>query len=494
MRIVLAGSRHPSRCGSLLEHWRWGLGGVALLGAALALLGWVDATSVVAVDPGGGLAQQTGLVPGVSAVSTLEFEAPSDDLGPLLEMIGEARVVGLGESAHRSGGILAAKARVMRFLVEEAGFRVVAFETEWTDAQLVDDYIKSDCEGAAVEVTRTGTRPVWHDATTVSLLEWLCAYNRAHPEDPVSFIGFNNIQPWHDVAALDRFLDARERGQLGEHAERQAIEGADAIRSGLARCEGADATSTADYGEPGSHPPPTPEDYAACIAALDAFDAALVERAEAAVEGTTDIRLHAASLRGFEDWYRWEVHPDGPLATPRGNESRDAAMAMILLDRLERLHPDQKAVLTAHSLHLNTASEAFRIAFPPQAAAVHVWESTQRMGNRLSEALGDDYRNVSFVAYQHSLETEPVTQLPDEVLAAQAPVAEVLLHELGEPYLLVDLHTTEPGALFDASLRYRLFYPLAPEAVGLGEAPLADTFDVLFFLDEAGPWTGLPAH
>lgn len=56
----------------------------------------------------------------------LDPEAPLDDLEPLRELIGPARVVGIGETAHfvREYGLL--RHRLVRFLVERTGFDVVA--------------------------------------------------------------------------------------------------------------------------------------------------------------------------------------------------------------------------------------------------------------------------------------------------------------------------------------------------------------------------------
>ncbi|MDP2983347.1 MAG: erythromycin esterase family protein [Candidatus Latescibacter sp.] len=52
-----------------------------------------------------------------------------NDLRPLREAIGDARVVLLGEESHGSGNIIRAKSRLVRFLHQEMGFDVVAFES-----------------------------------------------------------------------------------------------------------------------------------------------------------------------------------------------------------------------------------------------------------------------------------------------------------------------------------------------------------------------------
>ena len=144
------------------------------------------------------------LPPDVHALSGIDFALPGDDLAPLDAMIGDARLVGLGETAHRSGGILKAKNRVIRYLIEKHGFRVVGIETEFTDALQANAYVQT-CSGDATDIVHRHIRNTWHDASTASLLKWLCEFNQQHPDDRVTLIGFNNLQPWHDVRALSAY-------------------------------------------------------------------------------------------------------------------------------------------------------------------------------------------------------------------------------------------------------------------------------------------------
>ncbi len=51
------------------------------------------------------------------------------DLAPLGELVGDARVVALGEASHADGGAFVVKARLARWLHEKKGFDVLAFES-----------------------------------------------------------------------------------------------------------------------------------------------------------------------------------------------------------------------------------------------------------------------------------------------------------------------------------------------------------------------------
>ena len=55
---------------------------------------------------------------------SLDPRAPLEDLEPLGELVGDARVVGIGESAHYVREFYLLRHRLLRFLVQRRGFTV----------------------------------------------------------------------------------------------------------------------------------------------------------------------------------------------------------------------------------------------------------------------------------------------------------------------------------------------------------------------------------
>ncbi|MEU7187231.1 erythromycin esterase family protein [Streptomyces sp. NPDC045470] len=113
------------------------------------------------------------------------------DLRPFGRMVGDARVVGLGEATHSSHEFFTVKHRVLRYLVEEKGFRAFALEAPWSTGLRLNAYLTSG-KGNLKQIMDEefqGTYRWWNNAEYRDLLQWMRAYNVKHPKDPVRFVG-----------------------------------------------------------------------------------------------------------------------------------------------------------------------------------------------------------------------------------------------------------------------------------------------------------------
>src|SRR5262245_40958984 len=64
------------------------------------------------------------------------------ELDPLLELIGDARCVLVGESTHGSHEFYRLRAQLTKRLILERGFTAVAAEADWPDAYRVNRYVR----------------------------------------------------------------------------------------------------------------------------------------------------------------------------------------------------------------------------------------------------------------------------------------------------------------------------------------------------------------
>ncbi|MFD8273224.1 erythromycin esterase family protein [Streptomyces flaveolus] len=116
------------------------------------------------------------------------------DLRPFGRMVGDARVVGLGEATHSSHEFFTVKHRVFRYLVEEKVFRAFALEAPWSTGLRLDAYLLRG-EGDLKQIMDEefqGTYQFWNNTEYRALLQWMRAYNVKHPKDPVRFVGDDN--------------------------------------------------------------------------------------------------------------------------------------------------------------------------------------------------------------------------------------------------------------------------------------------------------------
>ncbi|HEX7692637.1 MAG TPA: erythromycin esterase family protein [Sediminibacterium sp.] len=133
------------------------------------------------------------------------------DLTPLMERIGDARIVMLGESSHGTHEYYTWRSRLSRRLITEKGFNFIAVEGDWPDCYLINRYIKGYTnEKGAADVLRSFSRwPTWMWANweIVALCEWLRQHNTPLPADRrVGFYGLDIYSLWESMRTIIDYL------------------------------------------------------------------------------------------------------------------------------------------------------------------------------------------------------------------------------------------------------------------------------------------------
>ena len=183
------------------------LGGVRfvpLIGAA----GWPEAPGVGPPAPRPG---------GPHGVAQLVHEAAEplaglDDAGldALIERIGDARVVLLGEATHGTSEFYRLRARLTRELILRRGFTVVAVEADWPDAARLDHWARRLPWPAAPgsPFTRFPTW-MWRNREVEAFVQWLHAHNQtvADPDRRAGFHGLDLYSLYTSIDAVLRYLD-----------------------------------------------------------------------------------------------------------------------------------------------------------------------------------------------------------------------------------------------------------------------------------------------
>lgn len=128
------------------------------------------------------------------------------DLRPLRDIIGDAVVVGLGETTRAGHEVAGLGHRVLRFLVEEMGFRVLALQDGEGAVARMDRYITSG-EGDPRSAPAEMWTP-WRTEEMADLLRWARASNQRHAADPLRLVGLDptQAQPGDYDAVLEHAL------------------------------------------------------------------------------------------------------------------------------------------------------------------------------------------------------------------------------------------------------------------------------------------------
>jgi erythromycin esterase len=438
-----------SACGGSVDTPR-GQGAVGVAGAG----GASGAAAVGAASAGSGAPE---LPAGIYAFDGPEQALPTADLAPFAAAIGDAPVVGLGESIHTSEGFLELRSRLIRYLVEARGFRAVTIESPHTAAEIVNSYVAT-CEGTP-EAALQGVFAVWASASTRDLLSWLCQYNEAHPDDPVIFAGFDAQQPWDDIAALRAFLEGA------------APADAPALLDGLSSCDGVSSATASEYYMTEWEEPYPEADLIACEDGIDDLDKYLTMNA-AALEGKTSaeaLEWARIAVIGLRSWQGEKYYYNSDIE--KSYESRDVAMAEIFQRTRALLFPDTKTIVWAHNYHLTEQHDDVTGGGLDHAIT---------MGTVLKDELGDTYQAVALLGYAVEINWPDIGTGPTKLPTSETSL-ELMLHGLGEPHLFVDLDKATAGGFIAADIKYQVGTP-SPELM----APAAQ-FRAAFFLDHSPP-------
>ena len=136
-----------------------------------------------------------------------------DDYDALLELVGEARFVLIGEASHGTHEFYRERARITRRLIEERGFTAVAVEADWPDAYRINRYVRGTGDDpdalAALGDFQRFPRWMWRNADVLEFVEWLRDYNDALPSDAprVGFYGLDLYSLHTSIQAVLGYLD-----------------------------------------------------------------------------------------------------------------------------------------------------------------------------------------------------------------------------------------------------------------------------------------------
>ena len=362
-------------------------------------------------------------------------DADSAELRMLDRLVGESKVVALGENSHGASEIFRMKERMIRYLAIRQGFDQVAFEAGMGEGVFLDNYIRHGNRTARTGIFGLGMW-IWDTHEVLSLVEWMRQQNaNGHP---IRFWGI-------DMQSTD-MAEALLRMGLEKDATAKLL--LDEISPKL------DKVLTYNNENRAQIDPQLAREIEQGLEAIES-------RIGPSVPGTHD----RAMLR------QWITLIRQYLGLGKEIYWRDRCMAENLL-WLRGQYPDSRIVLWAHNGHLSKADN--------------------RMGYWLQDGVGADYVNFGFTFYRGgcSIIVPDSEELQHDVQTAPPGTLEYLLHQLGEPIFVLDLRQMReeraPALAWINQMAFRHIGALKWEEE-FWDKDFADQFDYLVYIDRVTP-------
>jgi erythromycin esterase len=410
-----------------------------------------------------------------NAVSFNTAQAGVDyaDLMPLKEMVGDVRVVSLGEATHGTREFFLMKHRVLEFLVEEMDFSVFAIEATWPEANRINDYVHTGQGDPAVLLSGLYFW-TWNTEEVLEMILWMREHNQNPGDAPiVSFLGFDMQFPGMAINNVRVFLLAVDPTAASFASERY-----DCM---LPYANG----PTGSSGSQERYAAQTTTYRDSCRAGLlEVYDFLVQHQAEYVAASST--QEFSKALRSARVVLQYE-----DMESVRTPGARDLYMAENTIWLLDQAGPDGKIVLWAHNGHVADN--------PTYGAAAS-------MGHHLRSEYGDDMVIVGFDFYQG--EFRAVTGLPGgsygslQVHSVGVPPRfsyEYYFHSAGFERLMLDLRGVAMGTTATSWLagprKMRsigsVFTPSNP-AIYLYDVSLPSRYDLVIYFDDTRAAIGLP--
>lgn len=128
------------------------------------------------------------------------------DYDNLMDLIGDARIVLIGEASHGTHEFYRERSRITKQLIEQKGFNAVAVEADWPDAYRVNRYVHGlgsdkDAQESLCDFKRFPAW-MWRNTDVLAFIEWLHGHNLSKRTEQ-SMVGFYGLDLYSLRASME---------------------------------------------------------------------------------------------------------------------------------------------------------------------------------------------------------------------------------------------------------------------------------------------------
>lgn len=422
------------------------------------------------------LSQDAELSSLVAASCEAFTSVESADLGPLLDRIGDARIVLLGEATHGSSEFYRMRERISQELITRKHFDFIAIEGDWPDTARIDGYVRHSPHPPA-QWAAFARFPVWmwRNEEMRGFVEWLRRHNEHLPgTDRVAFHGLDLYSLYNSIHAVVSYLDqidpptaniARRRyGCLTPWQSDPASYGQAALNESYRSCE--------------------PHVLAMLVDLLHSRGFYTEKDGERFLDAVQNARLVANAERYYRTMY---------YGSRASWNLRDSHMFETLENLLDHYGPASKAIVWAHNSHVGDAR-----------ATEMSRRGEHNIGQLCRAKFGRDAYLVGFGTHWGTVAAASNWDEPMEVKVVRPSMAgsyERLCHESGIANFMLPLRDPASAALRDGLAPARLeraigviYRPETERQSHYFQAVLPSQFDEYIWFDQTHAVTPLPAH
>ena len=270
------------------------------------------------------------------------------DYDPLLDLVGDARLVLLGEATHGTHEFYRARAEITKRLILEKGFCAVALEADWPDSYRVNQFVRGAGEDPNATAALAGFQRfpqwMWRNADVLDFVGWLRELNDARNEEQkVGFYGLDLYSLRSSIEAVVGYLAkidpasarrARKRYGCFDHF------GSDTQNYGLATGLGMRRTCEEDV------------IHELVDLRLREFDY-LQHDGQIAADEFYCAEQNAIVVKNAERYYRTMFHGEVSSWNLRDRHMMDTLIGLV--SHLEQFSNPAKIVVWAHNSHVGNA-------------------------------------------------------------------------------------------------------------------------------------------
>lgn len=272
----------------------------------------------------------------------LPFEN-SKDLTPIIDAIGDAKIVLLGEASHGTSEFYTVRAELSKRLIEEKGFTLIAVEGDWPSCQKVNQFIKGfESEGIDVrDVLKAFNRwPtwMWSNEEIAEFALWLKSHNQQQGKQKIGFYGIDVYSLWESLDELIKYLTETNP------------EGRD-----LALAKKAFSCFEPFNRHPETYAMSSLNITQACIDEVSSLLTSIrshEDHYKNEQEADLNLKINALVARNAEEYYRAMVRNDG-----LSWNVRDEHMVEAINEIMDYHGKDAKIIVWEHNTHIGDASQ-----------------------------------------------------------------------------------------------------------------------------------------